>query len=226
MQTKYILTFGKIVVILFALMILCLGCKKDPCAKTICLNGGACLDGTCKCPDGYSGPHCEIRDPCYGVKCLNGGTCINGSCNCPTGYSGANCSIARIPVSFTINKIVVNKYPVATPTGYYWDPGTTTTKYPDIYLDIEVGTSTNGARSTSISYDVNSLPITYAVNYTMVLGFKYAIALYDYDGSGVQDFMGGIYFSPADYKTGFPSTIPLSISNPSISYTLYVTWNF
>ena len=38
------------------------GCKKDP----VCLNGGYCSDGTCKCPAGFSGVNCEIdnRLPC------------------------------------------------------------------------------------------------------------------------------------------------------------------
>src|SRR5205809_189486 len=36
-------------------------CKKDKCKDQYCLNGGACLDGTCQCPTGYSGAHCETN---------------------------------------------------------------------------------------------------------------------------------------------------------------------
>jgi hypothetical protein len=84
------------IVILFSNMT---GCGKpgNPCEKINCLNGGACIDGTCSCPTGYEGLRCEKRivvvDPCAGIKCLNGGTCISGSCNCPPGYSGKNCEI-------------------------------------------------------------------------------------------------------------------------------------
>ena len=31
----------------------------DPCDQIMCLNGGACVDGTCDCPSGYSGAACE-----------------------------------------------------------------------------------------------------------------------------------------------------------------------
>jgi hypothetical protein len=42
------------------------GCKRDPCKDTVCLNGGYCVDGTCSCPDGFTGPNCEtdIRPDC------------------------------------------------------------------------------------------------------------------------------------------------------------------
>lgn len=59
--------------ILTILTLICLtvvsSCKKDddndpitppdPCANVTCLNGGTCLNGTCSCPDGYTGSACE-----------------------------------------------------------------------------------------------------------------------------------------------------------------------
>jgi len=30
------------------------------CENTICLNAGICTDGTCECPEGFTGIHCEI----------------------------------------------------------------------------------------------------------------------------------------------------------------------
>lgn len=70
-------------------------CTVDKCDNLVCLNGGSCTDGVCKCPTGYSGVLCEdepvVVDPCANVVCQNGGTCNNGTCSCPTGYEGTNC---------------------------------------------------------------------------------------------------------------------------------------
>jgi hypothetical protein len=34
-------------------------CKKDPCKGVTCQNGGACNNGSCSCPTGYSGTYCQ-----------------------------------------------------------------------------------------------------------------------------------------------------------------------
>jgi len=74
-------------------LILNYGCKKDPCENQICFNGGACVDGDCICPNGYTGTNCENEPPCANITCFNNGSCINGTCDCPTGYSGTFCEI-------------------------------------------------------------------------------------------------------------------------------------
>lgn len=61
----------------------------DPCDEVDC-GTGTCVEGTCDCPDAYSGTNCEIFDACFGVDC-GPGTCTDGTCDCPDGYSGANC---------------------------------------------------------------------------------------------------------------------------------------
>jgi hypothetical protein len=58
-------------IILCFTMVLFSACEKDakknsttnlqPCNNVICLNGGACSDGECKCAVGYEGSKCEIR---------------------------------------------------------------------------------------------------------------------------------------------------------------------
>jgi hypothetical protein len=69
--------------------------KEDACEKITCMNGGACQDGTCDCPDGFTGDRCEIEDRCItqNISCLNGGTCQDGTCDCPDGFTGDRCEI-------------------------------------------------------------------------------------------------------------------------------------
>ena len=68
--------------------------EEDKCEGLICQHGGSCLDGVCRCVNGYSGTYCEIEpDPCLNVTCQNGGTCSEGVCQCVNGYSGTYCEI-------------------------------------------------------------------------------------------------------------------------------------
>lgn len=61
----------------FALIGLCLfsttsffGCSKDKCKDVTCQNGGACVDGTCNCVNGYTGANCETPpNPANYTKC-------------------------------------------------------------------------------------------------------------------------------------------------------------
>lgn len=66
----------------------------DPCKNVNCVNGGACNDGSCTCPEGYEGRYCETKkatDPCLNIPCENGATCVSGICHCPSFYTGTYC---------------------------------------------------------------------------------------------------------------------------------------
>ena len=34
-------------------------CSESNCDDTMCMNGGVCLEGTCDCPDNFTGPNCD-----------------------------------------------------------------------------------------------------------------------------------------------------------------------
>ena len=36
-------------------------CEKDSCEELRCRNGGACVEGFCRCPEGYEGSECELQ---------------------------------------------------------------------------------------------------------------------------------------------------------------------
>lgn len=64
----------------------------NACASVQCQNGGTCIDGKCKCHEGFSGERCETKNTCDPNSCLNGGKCQNNKCVCAPGWLGATCA--------------------------------------------------------------------------------------------------------------------------------------
>ena len=129
-----------------------------------------------------------------------------------------NIQIINKVTKLKINKIVVTNYPVINDGNN--DPG------PDIYLSINSGTSSNTNDFTTGYYsDCTGEPLTYSSDFPVYLtniDINWSIGLWDYDSYTSDDFIGGIYFKPSEFKEGYPSTIDLSTS--TISMTLYVSW--
>lgn len=67
----------------------------DDCRNVECENDGTCEEGTCECPEGFSGSTCQVEDLCLTqeVECKNDGECLDGSCNCRGGYYGETCEV-------------------------------------------------------------------------------------------------------------------------------------
>lgn len=45
--------------IMFLLMLGMISCQGDPCEGSMCANGGVCLDGSCDCPEQFTGRACD-----------------------------------------------------------------------------------------------------------------------------------------------------------------------
>jgi hypothetical protein len=75
-------------------------CKKDPCKKVTCQNGGVCQDGNCKCNLPWEGSRCEVdaRDKFVGSW--------RGTTNCGGGPEEEVFSITKSGT--TPNRILIN----------------------------------------------------------------------------------------------------------------------
>lgn len=215
-----------VITILISALLIFSSCSKDdpdPCENVVCLNGGACVNGSCNCPEGYSGAQCETFDDCFNVTCLNGGTCVNGICNCPDGYTGSDCSQQITPSRIRISKIDITRFP-ATDNGAGWD----LTSGPDIYPELSLG---NTVLYSANKFFQNADPANdYSFELSPLVNMnepedQYTIRLFDFDDFDADDFMGGINFTPYFDNNGFPSTLNVDAGG-DVAFTLHVTYDW
>jgi len=221
--------------IAIAITLLILNGCKDPCEDVACLNGGACADGTCVCPEGYGGTNCESAvSPCAVVDCFNGGACVNGICDCPEGWTGPSCETVQLPTKLKITKITVVDFPIVDSNGECWD--FLGICEPDIFATVNDGVTSTVSQNRTDYYS-NCLPSNgpyiFDENQTSTMPFtllniqdkQFSFGLWDFDTSS--ENMG--YYVVSDIVNEFPSTeirVYNSNTNHKIDFRLEVEWEY
>jgi hypothetical protein len=163
------------------------------------------------------------KDACETSNCQNGGICNDGRCDCPQGFYGSDCGQQITPQQIKISKIEVLKFP-ATDNGGGWDLTSGPEIYPKILKDgTTIWTSSIYYENADPS-DTHQFSIDPSIQITEPKD-RYTIALYDYDGTTANDYMGGVTFTPYSSNNKFPSTIRLDAGG-EVVFKIYVSYVF
>ena len=193
--------------LLFFIVTSLLTACSDPCDDTVCLNGGACSDGTCICPDGFTGENCQTTDS------NNGG------------------NIFGPDVQIRITGITVSGFPT-TNNGSNRDNytnGCTECNLPDpIWKIVQTsgGGMFNGVGYASNTIGVavfnsdNGLPIVIDLP-DQILAFELWDADMSFDDQS-PDFMIGTQFNlyQSALNSGFPNTLLIGTNGSSFQISL------
>jgi hypothetical protein len=213
-------------------------CNKDACKGVICYNGGACLDGQCMCPDGYTGKNCETKkDLCTGIVCQNGGVCKNGVCECPDGYEGTFCEIESDPCMniVCLNGGTCTDGKCDCSKGYEGKSCETPSKekFLGVWTVFENGTVTNSTqysaliKSSTVAYNLRidnfynklSSPIDVSINKDSILIPPQLVGDYEMKGWGIINTAQTeikFFYSIKDVSSGITDDFGLVSGEPSI----------
>src|SRR5690606_13011767 len=96
---------------------------------------------------------------------------------------------------------------------------------PDLFVTVLQGSTVLHKQQTRFEDASSGFSYTYVPDNSITLSdpeSKYSITLYDYDNV-VDDYMGGIIFTPYDAEADFPSTIQLD-AGAGIEFELTVEY--
>lgn len=155
---------------------------------------------------------CFEDDPCDFTICYNDGYCEDGSCICPLGFTGDDCGFQVTPSLIVLKSIRVTDFP-ATDDGYAWDSGSNPDIYPVIYKNDEILFEASKHFPDANVNEVFNFDLTFDITNPFD---SYAIALFDYDSVGQNDYMAGIEFTPYHDTNGFPTEIELNAGGLSL----------
>lgn len=122
-----------------------------------------------------------------------------------------------------VNQIRLDYFSEVTDEGENWD---IFTNYPDIFVKVFRG---NQLVYTSPYYDECQNQNVYTYNQGMPLYLEfpnetYSVAIYDYDSTSEDEFMGGFEFKPVDHEG--EEIIRLFSLTSEIEFSLFVDWNY
>ena len=169
-------------------------------------------------------------DSCTPITCLNGGIqTTDCGCDCLEGFSNLDCSFKLTPISVTITKIDIKKFP-DTDNGDWWD-NLPFNSDADIYFTIENPSSSEIYNdvyeegyyedASGLGYIIYPVILSPPLTITNVTGSHY-LKLYDYDTLLSNELVSLLLFKPYNESlSGFPSTY--TVNNPSNTFECDVT---
>ena len=196
------------------IILLILGCKKDPCESVICVNGGDCLHGSCYCPTGYYGSDCSQQfTP---SKIIIDSLIIT---NFPLyDSSGITWDTSSYPDIFPEIDLSIGSETA------YWSWWIEPNRVPNYnHLFIPYGPYNDSSFFLSNDSIFLTYPSDTVFDFTQPTS-QYTFKLWDYDyvSDSNGDLMGQIDFTPYKSNNKFPSVI--SLDSAGLSTDIYISY--
>lgn len=181
----------------------------------------------------FSGCSSDSDSSCTPIPCLNGGVSNSDcGCDCPDGYTGINCATQVQPTKIKITKIRVTSFPNLKPSGFSWDALPPGFSNPDIFPYLAINDGANGLYAglsmsdvLSNGNDIYDFIPTSPIIITNI-NQQLNLWLYDDDGGGNNEFMGGWNFYIYNSTSGFPTLLNVGTGNNNVKFQLTLSYEW